>query len=59
MEYRWSVEDSPVFAGQQAAEDWLSQAWRSLADAGVDEVTLLRDGEVVYAMSLHPAEPDD
>lgn len=56
MEYRWSVEDSPVFAGQQDAEDWLSQEWRSLADAGVDEVTLLCDGEAVYAMSLHAAE---
>ncbi len=54
MEFRWSVEKSPVFADQQAAEDWLSQHWRSLVDAGVDEVTLLCDGEVVYSMSLHP-----
>jgi hypothetical protein len=57
VEYRWSCAGSPVFDGQEAAEDWLSQHWRALVDAGVDEVTLRCDGEVVYGpMSLHPAE---
>lgn len=55
MEYRWSVDGSPAFEDQQDAEDWLSQRWRDLVDAGVDEVTLRCDGEVVYGpMSLHP-----
>ena len=57
MEYRWSHDTSPVFDSQPDAEDWLSEHWRDLADAGVDEVTLLCDGEVVYGpMSLHPAD---
>jgi hypothetical protein len=57
VEYRWSVESSPVFGDQQDAEDWLSGHWRDLVDAGVDEVTLRCDGEVVYGpMSLHPAD---
>lgn len=56
MEYRWSC-DSPVFDDQTAAEEWLSEHWKDLADAGVDEVTLLCDGEVVYGpMSLHPVD---
>ena len=55
MEYRWSHEQSPAFADQDAAEAWLSAHWRDLTDAGADEVTLLCDGEVVYGpMSLHP-----
>lgn len=53
MEYRWSNDGSPVFDDQDAAEAWLGEHWRDLADAGVDEVTLLCDGEVVYGpMSL-------
>jgi hypothetical protein len=57
VEYRWSSDGSPVFEDQPAAEDWLSAHWRSLVDDGVDEVTLLCDGEVVYGpMSLHPAD---
>jgi hypothetical protein len=57
VEYRWSHEGSPVFADQPAAEDWLSEHWRALADEGVDEVTLLCDDEVVYGpMSLSAAE---
>lgn len=54
MEYRWDADGSPVFDDQSAAEEWLSEHWRDLADAGVDEVTLSCDGEVVYGpMSLH------
>jgi hypothetical protein len=56
VEYRWSHAET-VFADQLAAEEWLSEHWRDLVDAGVDEVTLLCDGEVVYGpMSLHPAD---
>jgi hypothetical protein len=55
VEYRWSHDTSPVFDSQPDAEDWLSAHWRDLADAGVGEVTLLCDGEVVYGpMSLSP-----
>ncbi len=57
MAYSWDTDGSPAFADQQAAEAWLSAHWPDLADAGVDEVTLLCDGEVVYGpMSLHPPE---
>ncbi|TDV40434.1 hypothetical protein CLV71_123144 [Actinophytocola oryzae] len=53
--YRWNHEGSPEFEDQPAAEDWLSENWRDLADAGVGEVTLLCDDEVVYGpMSLDP-----
>jgi hypothetical protein len=55
--YRWDHDGSPDFADQTAAEEWLSANWRDLLDAGVDEVTLLDGGEVVYGpMRLHPAD---
>ncbi|GAB3437271.1 hypothetical protein GCM10027436_16940 [Actinophytocola sediminis] len=55
VDYRWSCEDSPTFADQAAAEDWLGDAWAELLARGVDEVTLLGDGDPVYGpMSLHP-----
>jgi len=55
VEYRWSHDGSPTFEDQPTAEEWLSDHWRDLIDAGIDEVTLLRDDEVVYGpMSLHP-----
>jgi hypothetical protein len=55
VEYRWDHDTSPVFDDQPTAEEWLSEHWRDLADGGVDEVTLLCDGEIVYGpMSLHP-----
>jgi hypothetical protein len=55
--YRWSQDGSPTFDDQTEAEEWLSANWQDLADAGVDEVTLLAGGEVVYGpMSLHPPE---
>ncbi|MGH3328070.1 MAG: hypothetical protein ACRDPT_09815 [Streptomycetales bacterium] len=45
-----------VFQSQADAETWVGEQWRVLLDLGVDQVTLLRDGEVVYGpMSLHPA----
>lgn len=44
------------FPTQGDAESWVGEAWRDLLDQGVDQVTLLEDGRVVYGpMSLHPA----
>lgn len=46
-----------VHPTQADAESWLGEFWRSLASAGVDQVTLFEDSTVVYGpMSLHPAE---
>jgi hypothetical protein len=39
---------SPAHASQSDAESWLGETWRSLADAGVAQVSLLNDGERVY-----------
>ena len=44
------------FVSQADAESWIGEAFRALLDQGVDQVTLLHDGEVRYTMSLHPAE---
>ena len=45
-----------TFGSQGDAESWIGEHWRSLLDAGVDQVTLLDDGEKIYGpMSLHPA----
>jgi hypothetical protein len=42
---------------QADAESWVGENWRSLVEAGVDQVTLLEDGRVTYGpMSLHPPE---
>ncbi len=47
-------EDFPT---QADAETWLGESWRRLLEQGVDQVTLLEAGRVVYGpMSLHPAE---
>ncbi|MCT2584121.1 hypothetical protein [Actinophytocola gossypii] len=64
MGYRWSCDDSPSFGDQGDAEDWLRDNWADLLARGVDDVTLVRDGdrdggdgEVVYGpMSLHPPD---
>ncbi|MBO0841251.1 MAG: hypothetical protein J2O49_10590 [Sciscionella sp.] len=67
MEYRWRCADEHgrdvpsvdghSFADQGDAEDWLSEHWRELADAGVDRVTLLHgEAEVYGPMSMHPAD---
>jgi hypothetical protein len=59
VDYRWSCADSPTFADQGAAEDWLRDAWADLLARGLDEVTLLRNGDTVYGpMSLHPPSDD-
>lgn len=45
------------FPSQGDAESWLGESWRSLVDAGVDQVSLFEDGAQVYGpMSLHPVE---
>ncbi|HEY2549631.1 MAG TPA: hypothetical protein VGI64_03545 [Streptosporangiaceae bacterium] len=44
-----------TFASKGDAESWIGENWRSLLDAGVDQVTLLNDGVTDYGpMSLHP-----
>ncbi|MFN0284326.1 MAG: hypothetical protein ACKVZ6_20445 [Kineosporiaceae bacterium] len=46
-----------AFPSQADAETWVGEAWRDLLAAGVESVSLLRDGEPVYAnMSLRPVE---
>lgn len=43
-----------AFPQQGDAESWVGEVWRELRDGGVDAVTLLEDGRVVYGpMSLH------
>ena len=46
-----------IFASQGDAESWIGENWRTLLDAGVDQVSLLDEGRIQYGpMSLHPAE---
>ncbi len=41
------------FSSQSDAETWIGEVWRTLADAGVGQVTLLDSGRPVYGpMSL-------
>lgn len=51
-----SAATTENFLSQADAESWLGEAFRALLDQGVDQVSLLHDGEVRYTMSLHPAE---
>ena len=64
--YRWVTEPAldagasaeaglgQAFPTQADAEAWLTENYDVLEDAGLDEVSLLRDGQVVYGpMSLH------
>ena len=49
--------DDESWTTQADAESWVGEHWRSLVEAGVDQVTLLEDGRVAYGpMSLHPPE---
>lgn len=60
MSFTWSADPTPAadeagplglaleFPSQQAAEEWFSEHWTDLADAGVESVTLLESGSVVY-----------
>jgi hypothetical protein len=48
---------STGFPSQGEAESWLGEQWRELGAAGVDAVTLVHEGEVVYGpMSLRAAQ---
>ena len=47
-----AVELPPSFANQSDAESWIGEAWRALAAAGVETVTLYADGKRLYEMSL-------
>ena len=45
------------FPTQSDAETWLGENWRELLSAGVEQVSLLEAGRVVYGpMSLRPPE---
>ena len=45
-----------TFTSQGDAESWIGENWRSLLEGGVDQVTLLDDGQAIYGpMSLHLA----
>jgi hypothetical protein len=45
------------FPPQSDAETWLGENWRELLSAGVEQVSLLEAGRVVYGpMSLRPQE---
>jgi hypothetical protein len=47
-----------AFPNQGDAESWIGENWPALLAAEVDQVSLLEDGEVVYAaMSLHETPP--
>ena len=51
-----SGEPAP-FPSQADAESWVGESWRGLLEGGVEQVSLLRDGERVYGpMSLRPLE---
>jgi hypothetical protein len=46
-----------TFPSQADAESWVGESWHDLTAAGVDSVSLLCDGEIVYGpMSLHPLQ---
>jgi hypothetical protein len=46
-----------TFPSQADAESWVGETWRSLVASGVEQVSLLRDDDVVYGpMSLRPME---
>ena len=52
-----AAEDPGGFPNQADAESWVGESWRGLLTGGVEQVTLLRDGERVYGpMSLRPLE---
>lgn len=58
--YRWRLEDasgqaladrpehSVPFPTQADAEAWFAESWEDLAGAGVAQVSLLHEAEVVY-----------
>jgi hypothetical protein len=45
------------FPSQADAESWVGESWRDLLAQGVESVSLLHDGVLVYGpMSLRPVE---
>lgn len=53
------VVDPASFHAQADAETWIGENWEPLLELGVDAVTLVNDGTVVYGpMSLHPTNPN-
>ncbi len=51
----WEDAPPPVFDNRSDSESWLGESYPALAEAGVHQVVLLRDGEVVYGpMGLDP-----
>ena len=68
-EWTWSYLDADArvmtggslvtsgFPSQSDAETWLGERWRDLTEMGVEAVTLLHEGTVVYGpMSLRAAQ---
>ena len=52
-----SAPTGEPFPTQSDAETWLGENWRELLSAGVEQVSLLEAGRVVYGpMSLRPPE---
>jgi hypothetical protein len=49
-------EDPGPFSSRADAETWVGESWRDLLGQGVEQVSLLQDGEVLYPMSLRPME---
>jgi hypothetical protein len=69
MTFTWRYEDgdgkpagvtgmpATDFPTQADAESWLGENWRSLLDAGVDQVSLVEGDVLVYGpMGLHPVD---
>lgn len=51
-----ATQPADGFPTQADAETWVGEVWRDLLEGGIDEVSLLEDGRLVYGpMSLHPA----
>jgi hypothetical protein len=51
------VPTGEPFPTQSDAETWLGENWRELLSAGVEQVSLLEGGRVVYGpMSLRPSD---
>ncbi len=45
------------FPSQAEAESWVGESWPELLECGVDSVSLLHEGRIVYGpMSLRPLE---
>jgi hypothetical protein len=51
------VGRSETFAGREAAEEWMGEAWEDLLERGIEEVALidLDRGNRVYRMGLDRA----